>query len=321
MELKPSDNKLLAYLFHHNREPLSKIAKATKLSREQVKYKLEKYIGSGLIRKFFTVFDWSKLGYNYLAVLIIKFEKLSSLPKFTKELEKSKNMISFGKVYGKYDLYITAIFKNEIEFSEFLSALLGATGHLINDYIFIKPFFGKVYPLRFLGSNETGDYPMIRDNISKTIELDEKDRKILKMLSDDARIKLVDMASKINTSGEVVLHRIKRLKKQGIILGPRTHFNMKKMGYFFTVIFIDIKNFSKVNQDKLKDFANKTKNVDSIVFSHSRPNCFMQIFHKDEETLRKTINDLKELFVNSQISVEPLLIEDQENEANMLPFY
>jgi DNA-binding Lrp family transcriptional regulator len=319
MELKKSDYKLLSYLYHHNRESLSKIAKETKLSREQVKYKLNKYLSEGLIRKFVTIFDWSKLGYNYFIILLIKFEKGSSLPRLLKEIEKSKNVVSFGRIYGKYDIFVNFIFKDEAEFNEYISILLGRAGNIIDDYTYIKPFFSKLYPLKFLGSNTIDDYHIISEGRTE-IELDDKDKKILKALSKDARIKIVDIASRLRVSGEVVLHRLKRLQKQGIILGSRIQFNMKKLGYFFTLILIDIKNFSKANQEKLKDFVRTSKNINSIIFSFSRPNCFIQIFHKDELVLRETIDKLKKFFSDSQITIEPLLIAEDEKEIDTLPF-
>jgi DNA-binding Lrp family transcriptional regulator len=52
MELKPIDYKLIEYLFHHARAPASKIAKNTGLSRDQVNYRINRYIEEGIIKKF-----------------------------------------------------------------------------------------------------------------------------------------------------------------------------------------------------------------------------------------------------------------------------
>ncbi|MDA3836485.1 MAG: Lrp/AsnC family transcriptional regulator [Nanoarchaeota archaeon] len=52
MNLDTVDKKLITYLYHNFREPLSKIAKATNLSRDQVEYRIKKYEKEGLIIKF-----------------------------------------------------------------------------------------------------------------------------------------------------------------------------------------------------------------------------------------------------------------------------
>ena len=50
MKLKPIDFKLLNYLYHNHNESISKIAKATKISRDKIEYRLNKYQKEGLIK-------------------------------------------------------------------------------------------------------------------------------------------------------------------------------------------------------------------------------------------------------------------------------
>ena len=121
MNLKEIDYRLLSYLYHSYNEPLSKIAKATKLSRDQVEYRINKYIKEGLIRYFIPLFDWSKLGYDTLAILLLKFEKSKMAEEFSKVLKENKNCMSYGKVYGEYDLFLNCIFKDEKELNEFIA--------------------------------------------------------------------------------------------------------------------------------------------------------------------------------------------------------
>ena len=79
MKLRESDHKLLAYLFHNARAPVSEIAKATKLSRDQVNYKINKFISEGIIKKFATLFNSSKLGHDYHVGLFLKLNKYPSV--------------------------------------------------------------------------------------------------------------------------------------------------------------------------------------------------------------------------------------------------
>src|SRR3989344_8947386 len=139
MNLKESDLRLLSYLYHDSREPSTKIAKACKLTREQVNYKIKKYQDEGLIRGFFTFFDWSKFGYDYLVNLLLKFEKPSSIKSFIQELKNSKNYISYGKIYGKYDLYLNAVFKSEKELGDYV-AQIDEKENLLSNYLILKPY-------------------------------------------------------------------------------------------------------------------------------------------------------------------------------------
>lgn len=55
--------------------------------------------------------------------------------------------------------------------------------------------------------------------MSITEEIDQTDIEILKMLQDDCRITLDEMANKLKISKSTVYYRIKKLERLGIILG------------------------------------------------------------------------------------------------------
>ena len=81
--------KLLSYLYHNNREPITKIAKSTQLTRQQVDYKINNYISSGFIDKFATVFNYSKLGFGSYCLILIKLEQLKFKDNFLKKFDRN----------------------------------------------------------------------------------------------------------------------------------------------------------------------------------------------------------------------------------------
>jgi DNA-binding Lrp family transcriptional regulator len=319
MELKETDYKLLSYLYHSYNEPLSKVAKATKLSRDQVEYRINKYLESGLIKKFVPIFDWSKLGYSIFAVILLKFETPKMAEGFSKSLGKSKNCISYGKVYGKYDLYLNCIFKDEKELNEFVSKLFENENHFITDYVLIKPQFSELYPLKFFNHLNREDY-IISSGSGKEVKLDKIDLSILKILSENGRARLIDIAIKSNISSELALYRLKRLKQEKIIIGNRIQFDMSLLGYFFTLIVINFRNFSEKNKEKIKSFVKSSKNTNSLIFNLQRPNCIIQIFHKEEGKVREEIEKIKDLFEDDSIEIDVIQIGEDEGKIRPLPF-
>lgn len=318
MKLDEKDYKLLSYLYHNQREPITKIAKACHLSREQVNYRLNKYLSEEVIRKFFPVFNYSKLGYNYFVILFLRLDKLSNESVFFNKLSKDKNCISFGKVFGKYDVYANFIFKDEQDFNNYLSKLLGSLIS-ISDYLIIKPSFAELYPLKFFNHPEL-DKLSIVEKSSEKIKLDKKDILILKELNKDSRKRLIEIATKANISSELALHRLRKLQKQGVILGSRIQFNMEKAGFHFSEILLNIRNFSEENKNKIKKFAKTSKHINSLIFSLTKPNCIIQLFHKEESKLRNTIQKIKKLFEDEIIDLDFMLITDEINPVNPLPF-
>ena len=315
MNLTQKDFKLLTYLFHNGRESISKIAKQTELSREQVTYRLNKYIKQGLIKKFFPIINYSKLGYNSPFALLLKFDKSSLQKQFIKKINNSKYCISWGYIYGKYDLYMNIIFKNKDEFEKYLSQLLEKKEIL--DYFILDPTFTELYPLKFFNYKKP-EYQFTQT--SEKIKIDNTDLKILKALNQDFRMKLIDIAEKVEISPELTLHRLRKLQKEKIILGSRIQFNSEKLGYHFSMIILNIRNFSETNKNKIKQFARNSKHINTLNFSLTKPNCIIQLFHKEESELRQTIQKIKELFADNIIDLELMLITDETEKVNALPF-
>jgi Lrp/AsnC family transcriptional regulator len=65
--------------------------------------------------------------------------------------------------------------------------------------------------------------------------LDETDRKILRLLQEDAHLTLKDISNRINLSLTPVHDRVKRLEKEGIIEKYVSILNKKKLGKNLTV--------------------------------------------------------------------------------------
>ncbi|MBM3200011.1 Lrp/AsnC family transcriptional regulator [Candidatus Woesearchaeota archaeon] len=319
MELKKYDTKLLAYLYHNNRDSLTNIAKGVHLSREQVDYKISKFIESGIIKKFIPIVNYSKLGYKHFIILLLRFNKPNQMQIFLEEHKKDRNWISRGKVLAKYDMFMHLLFNDEKERNEYLSDMLQTHNEYIADCLILSPYFGALYPIKFLGSNKGGDY-ILTEYGQGVVELDEKDKSILKALAKDARAKIIDIAKEIGISAELVLYRLRKLKKEGILLGSRIQFDMDKLGYFYASLLINIKNFSLKNQNKLKTFAKNAPYVTSIAFMVNKPNCFISLFYKNENELRKTIEELKKLFNGDSIEMDIFFVKSEEEEINTLPF-
>ena len=84
-------------------------------------------------------------------------------------------------------------------------------------------------------------------------ELDSFDRKILEILSVEARISMTELATRVGLSKTPVLARVKRLEKDGIITGYRALINAPALGYDLVAFcMVGLKHQSDAN---LKSFA------------------------------------------------------------------
>lgn len=318
MELNELDYKLLSYLYHSYNDPISKIAKETKLTREQVRYKMRKYSKENLITKYFPILNYSKMDYNTLTSFFLKFETNSMTEKFIKRMKNHKNCISFVEIYSKYDLVIDYVFKDEKELNEFIEELFEDKECILRDYVLVKSQFTEAYPLKIFEYKNKETYHITGNE--KKIKLDKLDLRILKILSENGRERLIDIATKCDTSSEAILYRIRRLKKEKVILGNRILFNKKLLGYHSSLVLLNFSRFSKENKEKILRLARNSKSTSTLSFNLNKPHCLIQILHKDEEELRQTIEQVKKTFEDEPIELEILPTGEEKGQANTLPF-
>ena len=309
MQLKNADFKLLRYLYHNDRESYSKIAKATGLSREQVQYKIKNYLKTGIIRKFSTVFNYSKLGYDYFVTLLIRFDSVESKTSFVKSLENCMNCISWGKAYARYDIYANYIFKDEKGFNSYLENVVA------DDYMIIKPAYSVLYPLKFFKDKK--EDLVIIDTKDQTASLDDKDKKLMAILQSDNRARIIDIANALKISSELALYKLRRLYKEKIILGSRIQFDMNKLDQYFTLVIIR-HNMDAQTTKKLKMLSKESKNINSLIIQTSKSHYILQLFHSTEKELRKEIENINVRLPKAIIEIIP--IGEDIPLINTLPF-
>ena len=318
MKLKEIDLKLLNYLYHNYDEPISKIAKNTKITRDQVEYRLNKYTQTGLIKQFIPIINYKAIGYNKQVIFFLKFETSHEAKEYYKELKNNPNISSYGEILEKYDVYTNAIFKNNKEINQFITKLFENKNYKLKEYNIVEPYFAELYPLKLFNNKEKENYELTKQQETET-KIDELDLRILKELSKNGRIKLIDLSNKLKNKSTTILYRLKKLKKEKIILGNRIQFNSELLRYNYTALLINFSNKSKETEQKIKQFARSSKNINSLLLNLHKPNCIIQFFYKEENEIREEIQQLKKIFENEEIEIELIHLNEEEH-INTTPF-
>ncbi len=315
MKLNKQDKKMFSYLYHHYREPLTKIAKACRISRDQVEYRLKKYEKEGIIKKYLTIFNYSLLGYNEFVIVWLKIKNNKELIK--KELKSMKKVITLGDEISSYDLFVDFVFKNKLDFEkEFYSFLKKHEADII-DYSIFTTSYGEFYPLKTFGFSDEEKIYVVSDLI-KTIQLKNKDLEILKILEKNGRTKIIDIARKTGLSSELIVYKLKQFYKNKIILGVKIQFDIEKLGFYFGNLRIKLKNLDGKTRKELRTFCKQHKHINALFFGLGDYNCLIQVFYQNEEEFRKTIKDINKKFKN-QIETSQIFLIENESEAKTLP--
>lgn len=119
-------------------------------------------------------------------------------------------------------------------------------------------------------------------------QIDRLDKKILQLISQDARIPFLEVARECNVSGAAIHQRIQKLKNLGIIKGSEFIIDTYKIGYqtcaYIGIILSDIKKFNPVVEE--------LKRIPEVVECHyatGKYSMFLKIYAKDNRHLLQII--------------------------------
>ena len=89
--------------------------------------------------------------------------------------------------------------------------------------------------------------------------IDNKDRKILSLICDDARISKKRLAKKLGMSREVVSYHLKKLEENGVILGYQTRLNLNAFSIMGYNLFVKLKYYDNGIEKKMVEFFKDQK--------------------------------------------------------------
>ena len=98
----------------------------------------------------------------------------------------------------------------------------------------------------------------MKNNLMKNdiVKLDGIDKKILKMMMENSRRPILEIAKNIGISGAAIHQRLRKLEKQNLIIGSSIKVNTKILGYTtmaFIGIFLDRATNNKTVVNQLKE--------------------------------------------------------------------
>lgn len=121
-------------------------------------------------------------------------------------------------------------------------------------------------------------------------QIDQLDKKILSLISENARIPFLEVARECNVSGAAIHQRVQKLINIGIIKGSQFIVDTYKIGYqTCAYIGVYIKDLSKFN-----DVIEKIKEIPEIVECHYTTGKYailLKVYAKDNKHLLSIILD------------------------------
>ncbi len=265
-KLDKIDKKILFILDMNAREPVARIAKKIKASREVVDYRIKNLEKRGIIRGYYVVLDTSKLGLIFCR-FFLKFHNIDE--------KKEKEIINYLKrherigwmhtIDGQWDLVFAMYARNIYEVEKLNDELFYKFSSIVaNKYFSIAT---KIRHFRHNYLYGTNDYSQIvlgagaHDEYGRIEPLDDADLKILELLAKDCKMPLFEIAGHAGASINTVKNKLKRLKDDKVILGFRTRLNTAYFGYEHYKVMMKLKNVTSEDRKKLRGYLRFHPNV------------------------------------------------------------
>lgn len=259
IKLDKTDRKILAELDKNCRIPTTVLAKKVIKSRQAVEYRINQLVNKGVITSFNVSFNPHKMGYKiykvYLKLRNIPEEKL----KLFAYLKSSGIVYWMGECSGSWDLILGVFSKNDYEFYKLKNELLSNFQKIITqeygDILIDVKQYAKMY-----FTNEIVPPTMFAGEVVDN-ELDQLDYAILGEMVNKARIPIIELAKKLNSTPIIIRGKLKKLEQKGIIIQYRIGIDLNKLGLELYKVIIKLDKYTKDDELKLLTYLSNIPNI------------------------------------------------------------
>jgi len=205
------DTKILGALVKDARTPATRLAKLARVSREVAMYRLNRLVRRGIVRRFITRIDLSRLG--FVAAFLQVSIKPGREEEFKAYLEASPSISWVAEWTGKWSYGMNLVGKDNEEVDARFHALFERFRADILNHRFLFHKRTRFFHEKFLGDAAGSG----KKGSRTTTKVDDHDKSTLQALSLDARVDYVTLSKKVPLTAQAIRQRIRKLERAGII--------------------------------------------------------------------------------------------------------
>jgi Lrp/AsnC family leucine-responsive transcriptional regulator len=296
-QLDLKDRKILYQLDIDCRQANSELGKKTGLSKQVVEYRIKRLVKEDYITRFACVIDTYKLGYFkykiYISLENANKELINEIIEFLKQHTKTEWVATCS---GKWDIIAGYLVKDVYEFNDAVKELDEKYSFYISSretsISLGVPHWRKEYIL-----DNKEPYPVVIHGGKKgNMEIDKTDEEIVKILVNNARMPLTEVAQRLKTTPRIVNYRLKNLKKEKIILMNRIFLNLNKLNYIYCKALIKFKNLTKEKYSHFFSYCNYLKNLTYMINCVGSWDIELDFEIKDFNTFHTILLDIRDKF-------------------------
>jgi len=318
IKLDLKDKKILTLLDENARYSNSQIAKKVGLSKPAVEYRLKRFEKNKIIFSHYSIIDFTKLGYSqYKIYFNFQDTTLEDEKRMTDYWIKDKNSVWVAQIRGRWDLAVSVLAKSNFDFGKILGEFMNKFSRFVLGKDVLLTEYSPIYAREYLTNTKPSEF--IFGVPSKIYDPDETDKKILREISKNARINIVDLAEKIKLSRDIINYRMKKLINEKIIVQHRSYLNLHLLGFHHYKIIFRTKNFNEKSEKELKSYISKHKKATQFLKLIGSWDLEIEFETENEDELYKILTDIRKKFSNIIRDFDILRITETYK-LNFFPF-
>lgn len=311
------DKKILYELDLDARKSASAIAKKIRLPKETVNYRIKRLMRDKYVKYFYTLINASKLGYRYYKVYL-KFHNLTTKTEnqILNYLKSEKSCANLRSTEGSYDIVFLTMQKDPASLKTFMQNFMGYYGnYLLRKSIHVVISTYKLNQ-KFLYAGDSVSRKFYHGRISEE-KLDKTDKKIISIISAEARSKLIDIAREAGEDSKVIRYHMKKLEKEGIINGYSAALDFNRYKRQFLQVDISLKDPGSL--PSMIEYFDSTNTCLAAQELLGRFDLSVELYIEDDDKIKKITREFRDRFVESYFSYSTSRI-DKEYFINWSPF-
>lgn len=306
VKLDKINRRILFELDQNARISERKLAKIVGRSKESVRYRIQQMTHAGIIQRFTTWIDPTKLGYHSAKVYVT----LANIPEKKKEfieyVKNEKRVLWLGIAEGTWNAGMTFFVKDNEEFFTLKNEIFSRFRELILDSYTASLVKIHHYGLNYIYPGKPSHTILFSKPESNVI--DELSMHILKALFQNARTPLTHLAEKNKVNVETIKQRIQSMEQSGIIVRYTIAIDATKLGYDFYKTFLYFKNITPKDLQLLIGYAELIPEIRYLIEQISPWDIELEVMCSSYAQYNETIAKLTSQFSHIIKKVETAIV-------------
>lgn len=293
-DLDTYDYKLLYALEKGARQPIAKIAKEIKISKQKTLYRMKRLEQLGYLLGYYAIVDVSTLGYTtyriYFNFKDTDNAKRKEIIDYYISLKEVTHILTLDNIW---DLGIGIVAEKISDFHKIFEKLMKYKRNIAGYHVSV---YSPIYHFTctfLLPNNKDIPKTMILGS-EQEVKHDNKDLKILKALAPNIRKPIIEIAKEVNESPQFVINRIHLLEKKKVIQGYKPLINWNKLGYRYYKANLTLNSYDRFND--LFKFCQTNPYICQLDKTIGGWDLEIEIYAKDNDHFKSIMNNIESKF-------------------------